>query len=808
MGADSDTLLLADVAFDARVGGSVGAFTYGLDAPAEPGQALLVPLAGRPAVGFVLKCYRAHPLDLPFSASQLRSAIGVIAGLSLPAPLMDLLRFAADEFLCPLPTALGAAIPPGSLERLQNRWRLDEERFAALAIEPEGNQMEVAKSLRAAGGSLTTGKGRKLQPATERALKALRAKGVVEHTLELPLLTTAREPQQLLRLTPEGAKVESYLKRYGKKRPAQALALVRLQELEDPALTVADVKSLCGVTDATVKALLSAGLLEELPERQVERARPPEPNRHQQAAIDAILGPLRTESHAEFLLYGVTGSGKTEVYLRAAAEALRLGRQVLFLVPEIALASQSVSYLRERFGRRVAVLHSELTPKERLDNWSAIRSGDAAVVLGARSALFAPLSNIGLIVVDEEHESSYKQETSPRYYSKALARFLARRHRCPLVLGSATPSVESFYEAQTGALKLLTLPERAAQAQLPEVRIEDLREGYRLGQPALFSDALIEALKETLDAGKQAILFLNRRAYAPSLICRDCGETFRCPSCAVAMSFSKRSGMLRCHHCGFQRVPPDECPVCSGSRIKAFGVGTERVEEAIAQQFPEAKVARLDRDVSQKRGALEQVLAAFAAGETQVLVGTQMVAKGLNFPNVTLVGVIAADVSLNLPDFRASERTFQLLSQVAGRAGRGRSPGRVIIQTLCPEHLALQCAKEHDFERFFAEIRQEREEAGYPPFVRLVNIVVSGMDSDRVGRASEELAERLRAGMPDGEILGPAECALSRLNGKWRRHVLLKLSTGSEVGPVSRALEGFGPKDVSWVVDVDPYSLM
>lgn len=806
--AAPDRILVADIAFDPRVGGGVGLLTYLLEEPAEPGEALLVPLGGRPAVGFIAQVRETSPLDLGFSSTQLRSAIGKIAGLSLPSPVMNLLQFVSAEYLCPIQSALGAAIPPGAQERLAGRWRLHEDRLAAHPFPPDGKQKDVLKALRDAGGELVVGRGRRLHQATQNALKALRAKGVVTHTLELALPSEGRESPELLRLTPDEAKVEAFLSKQAKRKPAQALALLRLQELDRPVLTAADIKSLCGVTDSALKALLSVGLLEELEEEHDKLLPPPKPNRHQVLAIESILDPLLEQAFREFLLFGVTGSGKTEVYLRVASEALKMGRQVLYLVPEIALASQAVSYLRERFGRRVAVLHSELSVKDRLDNWSAIRSGDAAVVIGARSALFAPLSNIGLIVMDEEHETSYKQESTPRYHAKTMARFLAREHGCPLVLGSATPSVESYFEAESEVITLLSLPERAASARLPEVVIEDLREGYRLGQPALFSERLIEELEQTLEAGKQAILFLNRRAYAPFLICRDCGYAFKCPLCAVSLALSRKLGLLRCHHCGHQQRPPDTCPACSGSRIKPFGVGTEKVEEAVTQHFPGAKVARLDRDVAQRRGALEKVLADFASGETQVLVGTQMVAKGLNFPNVTLVGVIAADVSLNLPDFRASERTLQLLSQVAGRAGRGKSPGRVIIQTLNPDHWAVVCAESHDYVRFYEEVRREREEAGYPPFVRLVNVVVACEDASRARTASDEVYERLRSALPGATLLGPTDCPFERLHGKWRRHVLVKLPPGDSVESAGKALEGFAPKDVSLVVDVDPYSLM
>jgi primosomal protein N' (replication factor Y) len=456
--------------------------------------------------------------------------------------------------------------------------------------------------------------------------------------------------------------------------------------------------------------------------------------------------------------------------------------------------------------------------------------------LGARSALFAPLGNLGLVVVDEEHEASYKQESAPRYHSKALARYLGQRHGCPVVLGSATPSVESFYEAELAELAeegcaptpktpvaesllansalrpppapltLLTLPERAASARLPEVIVHDLTDGYRNGKPAMLCDDLHVAIEETLARGEQVILFLNRRAYAPFVICRDCGQQMQCPHCAVSLSYHRRDRKLRCHHCGYQTNPPDACPKCSGLRLSPFGVGTEKVEEAVAALFPQTRVARLDRDVARRKGALEETLASFRAGQIGILVGTQMVAKGLDFPNVTLVGVIAADVSLNIPDFRASERTFQLLAQVAGRAGRGKNPGRVFIQTFNPLHASVRSAQAHDFLSMLDALKAERAEAGYPPYRRLVNIVLSGENRSAVLKASEEALARL-CRLPL-DVLGPVDCVVERLQNRWRRHLLLKMPAGASAAPIGEALLGFDPKNVQVVVDVDPYNLM
>lgn len=799
-------LRLADIVLDVRSGGSEAVFTYLAPSGARVGQAHLIPLGPRTAIGYVVRIYESSPEDLAFEASRLREAGDAIANLAIPEPTVDLLDFVCREYLCPLPVALGAATPPGVMERIVTTWRLAEGE-AAGPFEPSALQAEVLDAVRAAG-ELREAKSRRLDEHVRKALRALRAKGLIRQTLEAEPIAEPREAPPLFRLTSDEDTIERFLATESKRKPAQALVVLRFQEFDRPSLAAADIKALCGVTDATVRWLSDSGLLERFDPDGGATAEPPAPNRYQRIAIDAVVQAIEDRRPETFLLFGVTGSGKTEVYLRAAAEALRLGRQVLYLVPEIALATQGIGQLRERFGKRVAILHSDLAPPERLRSWMAILAGESPVVLGARSALFAPLRDIGLIVMDEEHEGSFKQESAPRYHARALAGFLAERHRCPLVLGSATPSVESFEDAARERVTLLSLPERAANASLPAVTVEDLRSGFRSGKPSLFTDVLAEKLRSTLDSGRQAILFLNRRAYAPTLLCRDCGHTFKCPECAVSLSWSRKSGRLRCHHCGHQKPPPETCPGCGGTRMRPMGAGTEKVEEAMAELLPGVRVARLDRDVAQKRGALEKVLSEFASGETQVLVGTQMVAKGLNFPNVTLVGVIAADLALSIPDFRSGERTFQLLSQVAGRAGRGAWAGEVVIQTFNPAHRAIVCARDHDYHGFFEAERADREAAGYPPYRRLVNVLFSGEDASAVRRAADDARERLESAPEVAEVLGPVECAIERLNGRWRRHILIKMPPGSGPGPVGTALEGLSPKGVQTVIDVDPYSLM
>jgi primosomal protein N' (replication factor Y) len=800
---DTETRVrVADVVVDPRAGGLEATWTYAVPPDVEVGDALFVPLSSRAVVGFASRVYGATEDDLGFSFKQLRKVFDRIEGLTLPLPVLDLAKYVAEEYLCPYSLALSAAAPSGIRDRLVTGWRLIPN---APEVPTTPLQREIIATLQEIG-VLVQRAGKNLPASTVRALKLLRAKNVVEQRLHLQPSESKKERTDLLMLAPDGEKIERFLKKDGKRKPAQALTLMRLQTGEPSPLTPSEIKTLSGITDATLKAMVEGGLLVKVEQSALMPKPPPRPNPMQERAIASIVSSITEARHEGFLLFGVTGSGKTEVYLNAASEALRQGRQVLYLVPEIALATQAMTQLRDRFGNRVALLHSDLPPKERLDNWSRIKNGESPVVLGARSALFAPLTNLGLIVVDEEHETSYKQESAPRYHANELALFLGRRHNAAVVLGSATPSVETYQLATEGRLTLLELPIRAAEASLPTVHLVDLTEGYKAGSPSILSEDLHERLDSTVKRGEQAILFLNRRAYSPFLICRDCGHQFKCPRCAVSLAFSRSDRRLRCHHCGYWTSPPDFCPECQGHRLNPFGVGTEKVEEAVRIEFPAFTVARLDRDVARKKGALEEVLARFRSGDIDVLVGTQMVAKGLDFPNVTLVGVVAADISLNIPDFRSSERTFQLLAQVAGRAGRGRLAGHVVVQTFNPTHPAVTCAQNHDYLGFFSAMQAERAEAIYPPFSKLVNLVLSGENQGEVEAAGTEVGNLLQD-LADAVVLGPTQCAIERIQGRWRWHLLIKLPPGSSVAGLGELLKKFESKSVQLTVDVDPYSL-
>ena len=810
-----DRVRVANVALDPRAGGADAVFTYRADAAAKVGDARFVTVGNRPVMGYVTAVFEATEDQLGFKFDTLRELGEEVANLSLPKSAVELAEFVSGEYLCSLSVAMSAATPPGARDRLVSAWSVaapTSDEFSLTGEEGEkltAAQQEALRTLQDAGGAIAESATRKIPPAQAKVLGQLVAKGLVTRSVQLQPFLERRASREYLALSPDHDAIEKFLSEQGVRKPAQALTLMRLQGAENSFFSIAEIKALAGVTETTVKALSDIGLLQTADPEEKRAPKLPKPNRYQQLAIDAVSAGIRArESHA-FLLFGVTGSGKTEVYLRLAQEALHRGRQALYIVPEIALATQAISQLRERFGKGVTILHSELSPSDRLQNWMRVRNGEAPVVLGARSALFAPLDNVGLIILDEEHEASYNQESSPRYHAKRVAHKLSEMHGCPLVLGSATPSIESFFEAEQEKITLLSLPERAASAKLPTVHIVDLSLGYRSNKPAILAEELHGRLGETLARGEQAILFLNRRAYAPFIICRDCGHQMLCPRCSVSLSYHRRDGMLRCHHCDYRMRSPDECPKCQGIRMNPFGIGTEKVEEAVTQLFPEARIARLDRDIARKRGALESILAAFRSGDTDILVGTQMVAKGLDFPNVTLVGVVAADLSLNIPDFRSSERTFQLLSQVAGRAGRGTMPGEVVIQTFNPTHVSVSTARNHDYTAFYESLKLERSQAQYPPFVRLVNVVFSGESLDAVSEASFEAANLIRPAISKGsQILGPANCPLERLHNRWRRHLLVKLESECSPSIVGEVLQGSSHKGVQVVVDVDPYSLM
>lgn len=524
-----------------------------------------------------------------------------------------------------------------------------------------------------------------------------------------------------------------------------------------------------------------------------------------------------------FLLHGVTGSGKTEIYIRAAQQVLEQGRNVIVLVPEIALTGQIIDRFIGRFGSgKVAVLHSKLSLGERYDQWKKVRDGcdgDGQIVIGARSAVFAPLENIGLIVIDEEHETTYKSDHTPKYdtIEVALKRVQDKDNNGILLLGSATPSVVSYQRAQEGIYELLELTERYNKVVLPEVSIVDMREELKRGNRSIISSELCSKMKDTLEAGRQVILFLNRRGYSTFVSCRECGYVARCPGCGLSLTYHKAGGQAVCHYCGYHEPAPNKCPECGSKYIRYFGSGTEKLEEAVSDLFPEYTAERLDLDTVKRKGELTRKLKAFRSGKTQILIGTQIIAKGLDFRNVGLSGIVSADVSLNIPDFRSPERTFQLITQAAGRAGRGDSQGHVVIQTYSPEHYAVAFASQHDYKGFFETEKQLRAYMGYPPYSDLFQIVFTAKREDAAKDGAESWYERIRGRMAreDQEMVFPPQQAyLGKIKDVYRYSMLIKCPQGRRA-EYSRIVAAVREEDIekkkknyTAIVDINPYSFI
>lgn len=544
----------------------------------------------------------------------------------------------------------------------------------------------------------------------------------------------------------------------------------------------------------------------------------------QQAQILQGIGEAaKAKKHMRFLLHGVTGSGKTEIYIRAAQQVLEQGRNVIVLVPEIALTGQIIDRFIGRFGSgKVAVLHSKLSLGERYDQWKKVRDGcdgDGQIVIGARSAVFAPLENIGLIVIDEEHETTYKSDHTPKYdtIEVALKRVQDKDNNGILLLGSATPSVVSYQRAQEGIYELLELTERYNKVVLPEISIVDMREELKRGNRSIISSELCSKMKDTLEAGRQVILFLNRRGYSTFVSCRECGYVARCPGCGLSLTYHKAGGQAVCHYCGYHEPAPNKCPECGSKYIRYFGSGTEKLEEAVSDLFPEYAAERLDLDTVKRKGELTRKLKAFRSGKTQILIGTQIIAKGLDFRNVGLSGIVSADVSLNIPDFRSPERTFQLITQAAGRAGRGDSQGHVVIQTYSPEHYAVAFASQHDYKGFFETEKQLRAYMGYPPYSDLFQIVFTAKREDAAKDGAESWYERIRGRMAreDQEMVFPPQQAyLGKIKDVYRYSMLIKCPQGrrAEYSRIVAAVREEDiekkKKDYTAIVDINPYSFI
>jgi primosomal protein N' (replication factor Y) len=617
---------------------------------------------------------------------------------------------------------------------------------------------------------------------------------------------------------------EEEIEKIRRKAPLQGAVIAFLRDSAEP-VSLTDLAEKCDASHAVVQALVKKELI-LIESARVERdpfgdesfvhAAPLDMNPEQMAVFERVRQAIEASGETSpkpILLHGVTGSGKTEIYLQAIQLVLERGKSAIMLVPEISLTPQTVERFKSRFAatqHEVAVLHSHLSEGERHDEWHKIRDGRARIVIGARSAIFAPCANLGLVVVDEEHENSYKQEETPRYHGRDVAVLRANMEKCAILLGSATPSLESFHNAQLGKYELLRMIARVDDKKMPFIRVIDLRmESKKHG--AILSERLITAINDRLTKREQTILFLNRRGFSTSLICEQCGHVCECPNCSVALTFHRAAARTVCHICGYQSLAPSKCPECGDRGIKYSGTGTEKVEDSVGRLFPKAVVKRMDADVMQKRDAYRETLQAFRTGKIDILVGTQMIAKGLHFPNVTLVGIINADLGLHLPDFRAGERTFQLLTQVAGRAGRGDVEGEVFVQSFTPFSPSIQHARHHDFDGFWEQEIEFRQQWEYPPFTHLVLIIVRSAHQQRAEFSAQTLHRRLNEELPAGTTLSePAPAPLEKSHGSYRFHLMLRTRA---ILRLSRHLRGVldkltFPDDVFVTADVDAYQLM
>jgi primosomal protein N' (replication factor Y) len=781
---------------------------------AQPGHRVRVSAGRQRHTGIIVE---AAP-DPASSPAKLRAIETVLdTEPAIAPPLLAVIRAEAEAVLCPLGVALAAALPPGSAPRAIKGFELTARGRTALqhgAVTGEFGTILTALADKA----LTEAELRRTATPTPNAVAALKSDGLIAETLleRGPRVRAATVRVAAVRPEVDLANAEALLSR----APRQAALLHLLAERGPTAIaTLGEDDPRAG---ALVRTLEKRGLVEirhetarlkaALPSTEI----PVELTSEQAVACQAIGEAVDARRAETFLLHGVTGSGKTEVYLRAVADALALGRQAIVLVPEITLTHQIIGRLRARFGDELAILHSGLKPGERLAEWERLRRGDTPIAVGARSALFAPVRDLGVIVVDEEHDGAYKSEEGFRFHARQLALRRAEADRCPLILGSATPSLETRFASERGRARHLRLANRIGGRPLPAVRVVDLvkeRSALPRGRKLILSTTLVRALRETLGDGAQTILFLNRRGFSTQIACFACQHVERCKNCDIALTYHAGEQRLRCHYCDYEVKPPDHCGECGAEDSALLGIGTERLEEEVRSHFPDARIARLDRDTANRRGATESILQGLGDGSIDVLVGTQMVAKGHDFPGVRLVGIVNADLGLHFPDFRAAERTFQLLTQVSGRAGRAGTPGQVVLQTYAPDHYAIRPVATHDYEHFYAEEIGHRNALGYPPFGRLGLVRLSGEDEARTRIETAALADIARSASAPlgGEVLGPAPAPIARLRGRYRFQLLVRHPEWRRVREILRRVQEVAsglPAGIRASVDANPYDML
>jgi primosomal protein N' (replication factor Y) (superfamily II helicase) len=802
-------------------------FTYRLPETARDlaqlGSRVLVPLGRSAVTGFIVALLPDLSSHRTLTDAHIRPVEKVLDATPLVTPaVLEITRWVSEYYGSPWGEVLKGALPPGINPNSEQLFSLTPEGHARLA-ELAGEDTSEAIVLRsiANAGELNADSITRLVGKREagRTTKELQTQDLVATKLRSASAGAKPRTQRVVRLSQLPVTEELTTK---KVTDAQQRILDALSNQEN--LPLPELLRVAGVSISAVNTLKKHGRL-EIVEENVRRdplgkAILPQADEYklteaQNQVLGLIYPQLRSGSYAAFLLHGVTGSGKTEVYMRAMRICLELGRAAMMLVPEIALTPVFSRRLRSNFGDQVAIFHSSLSKGERFDEWMRVKTGAASIVIGTRSGVFAPIENLGLVIVDEEHESTYRQQDSPRYNGRDTAIVRAQKENAVVILGSATPSLESFHNSQTGKYQYLQLPSRIGERPMASARIIDMREVFaRHKKPQVFSDELLEAIEATHKKGEQSIILLNRRGYSSFVLCRSCGETIQCPNCDVTLTYHKSERVIVCHYCNHRERAPEKCPACSGKYIFYVGEGTEQIESILTKLFPALLISRIDRDTATRRGAFEKSLIDFGAGKIDMLVGTQMLAKGHDFPNVTLVGVVSVDAGLALPDFRAAERTFQLITQVAGRAGRGERPGRVLIQTYHPNHYALRHACAQDYAGFYREEIRHRQNHSYPPFVSLASLLLHGAALGKARADALELRKELDLANPDRScrILGPAPAPLARLKGEHRIQMLVKSRSRKQLRQVVdtalNAVVARGQNLRAINLEIDPVSIM
>lgn len=805
------------------------AFTYAVPEELEDkicvGSRVMVPFGkGNSFVeGYVVALKNHADIDLKY----IKNVHALIEDeYSLPKELINLAQWMQQQYLCRFVDAIQCILPTGSTLKKEKVYHLRDDLNLSSAIEKTTEKQQAILQLLAQYGSLSESQ---LQSRVEDALKEisklLKHKLIWVEELFKKDVNTVRE--KMVQLS-ESKSYEEMIKSIAKNAVKQQSILDYLFRKGPTSWTT--LREAVGGSLTILKGLQEKGCIEIY---ETEKRRDPYkdlkvlPSQaykltgEQEHAMKQITPYLKSRQHQTFLLHGITGSGKTEIYLQLIEALIGMGKDAILLVPEISLTTQMIVRFRARFGNQIAVLHSRLSLGERYDEWRRIYNGEVKIAIGARSAVFAPFRNLGMIIIDEEHEHSYKSDYSPKYHAVEVAEVRCRENSALLVLGSATPSIESYNKALVGEYKLLQMIHRYNSNPLPKVSVVDMREELQRGNKSIFSEALYQAIKDNLIRKEQTILFLNRRGYSTFISCRKCGFVVKCPQCEIALTYHKNDHHLTCHYCGQAQKPPTSCMQCGSKYIKYFGIGTEKVEKITKDYFPEAIVARLDLDTTSRKGSMEKILKDYAAGKIDLLIGTQMIAKGLDFPNVTLVGIIAADTNLNLPDFRASEKTFQLITQVSGRAGRGERLGRVIVQTYQPNHFAIQHATKSDYKGFYEQEIQLRSAFLYPPFSRLINIIFSGAEEAEVIKASQEFTVILTNCLvlegiePSKRIYGPAPAHLSKIkqNFRWQLIIKSKAVDHSRLTGIINSIRMDNKiqdiiRRVNISIDINPYSML